>query len=128
MPSSGGTGRPRSVIALRVAAWLLLAGIVFATLAPIGLRPMTDAPPNFERAIAYALFGAAFALAYPRRLGLAILIIVVAAIGLELLQMLATTRHARLADAAVKLMGGGLGVAAGLAIAHVLRAQRRRQV
>ena len=119
MPSETGAGLPRSVLVLRVVAWLLLAGIAFVTLAPIGLRPITEAPPGLERAIAYALFGAAFTLAYPRRLGLVILIICVSAIGLELLQALAATRHARLADAGVKLLGGGVGIISGLAIGRL---------
>ena len=28
----------------RILGWLLLAGVIFATLTPIGLRPVTDAP------------------------------------------------------------------------------------
>ena len=122
MLSEAGAKLPRSVLVLRILAWLLLAGIAFVTLAPIGLRPVTEAPPNIERALAYALFGAAFALAYPRRLGLALLIIVASAVGLELLQALAATRHARLLDAGVKLMGGGLGVLVGLAISRLVPA------
>jgi len=122
MPSEAGANLPRSVLILRIVAWLLLAGIAFVTLAPIGLRPVTEASPNAERALAYALFGVAFALAYPRRLGLALLIIVASAVGLEFLQALAATRHARLLDAGVKLMGGGLGVFVGLAISRLVPA------
>ena len=99
---------------LKLAAWLVLAVIVFSTLAPIGLRPETGFSPNLERAGAYALFGFVFALAYPRRLWLAIGIIVVSAVGLELAQYLVATRHARLADAGFKLLGGGVGLGAGL--------------
>ena len=125
MPSEAGAKLPRSVLVLRIVAWLLLAGIAFVTLAPIGLRPVTEAPPNLERALAYALFGAAFALAYPRRLGLAFAIIVASAIGLELLQSIAATRHARLLDAGVKLVGGGVGVMAGLAASRLFPAARK---
>jgi len=125
MPSEAGAKLPRSVLVLRIVAWLLLAGIAFVTLAPIGLRPVTEAPPNLERALAYALFGAAFALAYPRRLGLALTIIVASAIGLELLQSIAATRHARLLDAGVKLVGGGVGVMAGLAASRLFPAARK---
>jgi len=125
MPSEAGAKLLRSVLVLRIVAWLLLAGIAFVTLAPIGLRPVTEAPPNLERALAYALFGAAFALAYPRRLGLALTIIVASAIGLELLQSIAATRHARLLDAGVKLVGGGVGVMAGLAASRLFPAARK---
>jgi hypothetical protein len=111
---------------LRVVAWLLLAAIAFATLSPIGLRPITEAPPNVERAAAYALFALVFALAYPRRLGLAVAIVVVSAVGLELLQLLAQSRHARLADVAFKLLGGGLGLTAGATLTLLLSYSRQK--
>ena len=116
MPSSPPPATGRLATVLKLLAWLLLAMIAFSTLAPIGLRPETGASPNLERAAAYALFGLVFALAYPRRLWLGIGIIVVSAVGLELLQLFVATRHARPADAGFKLLGGGAGLAVGLAI------------
>ncbi len=107
-------------MALRLVAWLLLAIIAFSTLSPIGLRPETGAPPNLERAAAYGLFGLVFALAYPRRLWLGIGMIVVSALGLECMQLLVATRDARLTDAAVKLLGGGVGLGIGIAIVRGL--------
>lgn len=125
MPSSLPPASGRKAIVLRIVAWALLLIIAFSTLVPIGLRPETGAPPNVERAAAYALFGLVFALAYPRRLWLAIGVIVVSAVGLELLQLVIESRHARLMDAVVKLAGGGLGLAIGTIleqrIARVLR-------
>jgi glycopeptide antibiotics resistance protein len=114
---------PRISVLLKAAAWIVLAGIVFATLSPIGFRPVTPEPPNVERAAAFALFGLMFALAYPRRLAVTITIIVAAAVGLELLQLVAATRHARLVDVGFKLLGGGVGVALGT-IADRLFARR----
>ena len=110
----------KSSALFRAAAWLLLAGIVFVTLSPIGLRPETGEPPNVERAVAFALFGLVFALAYPRRLGLTIGIVIAAAIGLELLQMLAATRHARAVDVGFKLLGGGIGLALGTMLTRLI--------
>ena len=107
---------PHPSTLLRVGAWVVLAGIVFATLSPIGLRPVTPEPPNVERAAAFLLFGLLFALAYPKRLWLVIASIVVVAVGLEALQLLAATRHARIADVGVKLLGGGVGLALGAAL------------
>lgn len=109
---------------LRVTAWLLFAAIVFVTLSPIGLRPVTGEPPNLERAVAFAVFGAVFAIAYPRRLPLVIGLVVAAAIGLELLQMLAATRHARMPDMGFKLLGGGIGIAIGTMLTRWLPVRR----
>jgi glycopeptide antibiotics resistance protein len=114
---------PQLSTLLRVAAWVVFAGIVFVTLSPIGLRPVTPEPPNIERAAAFLLFGLMFALAYPRRLWLVVTAVVVVAVGLELLQLVAATRHARLGDAGVKLLGGGAGLMLGVAL-NRLRARR----
>lgn len=105
---------------LKILAWLLLAAIAFSTLAPIGLRPESGFSPNVERAVAYAIAGLVFALAYPKRLGLVIVIIAVSAVGFELLQLLAASRHARLADAGFKLLGGGTGVGLGVILSLLI--------
>ncbi|OEO30442.1 hypothetical protein VW23_021290 [Devosia insulae DS-56] len=97
-----------------VFAWLLLAAIAFVTLAPIGFRPNTGYSPSIERFLAFGAVGLCFALAYPRRLWLVLALVLGAAIGLEALQLVSASRHGRLFDLAVKLAGGGLGVAAGV--------------
>lgn len=107
-------------IILRVLPWLLLAAIAFVTLSPIGLRPVTDAPPNVERAAAFAVLGAAFALGYPNRLGRVMVLVCAAAVGLEALQYVAAGRHARIGDAVVKLAGGLVGVLVGALLARIL--------
>ena len=98
---------------LPVLAWLLLAAIAFVTLAPIGFRPNSGYSPNIERFLAFGAVGFLFALAYPRRLWLIIAVVLGAAISLEALQLVSVSRHGRLFDLAVKLAGGGLGIAAG---------------
>ncbi len=108
---------------LRVVAWLLLTGLIFATLSPINLRPMSPLPAQVERAVALTVIGFVFALAYPRRIVLVAAIVLGATVLLELLQLITPSRHGRLIDALVKLLGGGLGLAAGW-IANGLRRVR----
>lgn len=99
---------------LPLLAWLLLAAVAFATLAPIGLRPTTGYSPTIERFLAFGAVGFLFALAYPQRLWLIIVVVLGAAIALEALQLFAASRHGRLFDLSVKLGGGGLGIMAGI--------------
>ena len=56
--------------------------------------------------------GLCFALTYPRQLWLIIVLVLGAAIALEALQLVSASRHGRLFDLMVKLVGGGLGIAA----------------
>ena len=104
---------------IQIAAWLLFAAILFITVDPISLRPESGLPVNVERFAAFAVLGFVFAAAYP---WLLILVLVVgAAFGFELAQMLAPTRHARLLDAVVKAAGGAFGVAASTIFLRLLR-------
>lgn len=89
----------------RSPAWLLLSVIVFATLSPIGLRPVSGLPVNWERLLTFASIALILALAYPRPLLLAAATIAVSAIALEAIQLLLPTRHARFVDLVVKLTG-----------------------
>ena len=99
--------------ALRVLAWLLLAGLIFVTLSPINLRPISPLPTQVERAAALMVVGFVFALAYPRRLWLVAFIVLGSTVLLEVLQLASPSRHGRLIDVAVKLVGGAAGLAAG---------------
>ncbi len=100
--------------------WLLLAALAFATLAPIGLRPISGAPVSLERFAAFAALGLLFALGYPRRHWQVLALVVLAAASLEALQLIDPTRHGRIGDFLVKAVGGGLGVAVGLAVTATL--------
>lgn len=97
----------------RLLGWLALAAVVFATIAPIGLRPVTGGPVSLERLGAFALLGFLFAFGYPRHRIPVLALVVVAAAGLEAFQLLEATRHGRMADFLVKAVGGGIGVALG---------------
>jgi glycopeptide antibiotics resistance protein len=105
-------------------AWLLLVAIAFVTLAPIGFRPNSGYSPSIERFAAFGAVGFLFALAYPRRLWLIVAIVLGAAIAFEALQLVSASRHGRVFDLAVKLVGGGAGIAAGVVVDWVWRRLR----
>ncbi|WP_011582196.1 MULTISPECIES: VanZ family protein [Chelativorans] len=120
---SGSARAPRPAQRLldwaRMAApFLILAVILYSTLSPLDMRPRTGFPPHFEHFLAFALLGGLYAIAFPRRILLILFAIVLAAAGLELLQLTLTDRHARFADFAIKLMGGIVG---GTGVWFVLR-------
>jgi len=109
---------------LILAAWLLLGGIAFVTLSPIGLRPETGLSANVERLAAWLLVGLTFGLAYPRqRIAIAI-VLVVAAVGFEVAQHFAIGRHGRALDASVKVIGAGVGLAMSIAAERIGRSLR----
>lgn len=98
---------------LRILAWLALLGLVFVTLSPIEWRPVSPLPTQLERALALAVIGLCFAIAYPRHILLVATLVLGVTVLLELLQLAAPSRHGRLVDVAVKLIGGGVGLAIG---------------
>src|SRR3954447_7020134 len=104
-------------VLLRVSAWSCLAVIALVTLGPLGLRPESGFSPQIERFVAFAVVGALFAAAYPRYILFAAIVVLGAAVMLELLQLLAPSRHGRLFDAGVKVAGGAIGLAAGWIVA-----------
>lgn len=112
---------------ITVVAWALLAFIAFATLSPIQDRPTLPTPSNFDHLAAFAVLGVLFCLAYPRHTVLAAIIVLGSAALLESLQLLAPDRHGRLLDAAMKMAGGGLGLAAGRILLHFKQSSIRSQ-
>lgn len=100
-------------VLLRVFAWLLLAGLVFVTLSPIDLRPVTPLPVQLERSLAVAAIGFVFAIAYPRHVWFVAALVLGATVILEALQLVTPSRHGRAADLIVKLAGGTLGLFVG---------------
>lgn len=104
---------------LQILAWLLLAGLIFVTLSPINLRPVSPLPTQIERAAALALVGFVFGLAYPKRVWLMALLVLGSTVMLELLQLASPSRHGRVIDLAVKLAGGGFGLACGYILSRV---------
>lgn len=93
---------------MRIAAWVLIAGIAFVTLSPPSMRPRTG-HPNRERFAAYLLCAACFTLAYPHRRKAVLVILVASAGGLEIAKLLAPERHAQVSEFAVKACGALAG-------------------
>lgn len=103
------------MILLRLFAWLLAAAVTFATLGPPELRPHSSLGQDGEHTLAFVLVGLAFGLAYPRYRTLTALIAVVLIGLIEILQLWAPGRHARLEDFVVD----ALAACAGFAIAAI---------
>ena len=98
---------------VRGLAWAGLAAIAIVTLSPVGLRPhVPQSSPYLEYVGTFAVIGALFGLGYSRHLLAVAVLVVVAAVGLELAQMLTPDRHGRLLDGAAKFAGGLIGVGA----------------
>ena len=99
-----------------VAAWALLAFIIFATISHLQDRPTLSGSADLERIGAFAVLGGLFCLAYLRHTVLVCLIVLGSAALLEMVQLLTPDRHGRLLDAIEKMAGGAAGIAAGRAI------------
>jgi VanZ family protein len=107
-----------------LAAWGILAFILYATISPIQDRPTLLTSTSFEHFAAFAVLGALFSLAYPRQVALVCLVVLGAAVLLEVLQLVTPDRHGRIQDAMEKMAGGLVGIVAGRAILHVEQARR----
>jgi len=98
-------------IALKIFAWLLAAAVTFATLGPASYRPHSHLGQDGEHALAFILIGLAFGLAYPRNRPRTAKIAVVMIGAIELLQLWAPGRHARLEDFVVDALTACIGFA-----------------
>ena len=93
----------------KIVAWLLAAAVTLATLGPPGLRPHLAVGQAGEHALAFALVGLSFGIAYPKhRWTIAAVSVVMIGI-LELLQLLVPGRHARLGDFVVDAVAALIG-------------------
>jgi VanZ family protein len=99
-------------IVLRLIAWGLAAAVTFATLGPPRLRPHLDLGQNGEHALAFVLVGLAFGFAYRRHRFLTAIQAVAMSGAIELLQLWAPGRHARLSDFVVDALAACAGLAA----------------
>ncbi|WP_424627524.1 hypothetical protein [Bradyrhizobium sp. SYSU BS000235] len=97
----------------RILAWLCLAAIAVVTVGPLSWRPESGLSPQIERFAAFALAGLLFATAYSRHIFIAAAVVIAAAIGFELLQLIEPSRHGRVFDAAVKIVGSTTGLTIG---------------
>ncbi len=113
-------------LASRIAAWLLLGAITFATLGPAKDRPQTDLGHDTEHALAFVLLGIAFSVGYAHR-RMSVAIAAAPVIGLiEILQLWAPGRHARLEDFAVNLLTFWVALVAIAAAERVLHSNKQQ--
>src|SRR5690348_2333836 len=99
-------------IMVRLSAWLLAAAVTFATLGPPRYRPHANLGQDGEHALAFVLIGLAFGLAYRQQRLLSAAIAVVLTGALELAQLWAPGRHARLEDFLVDALAACAGFVA----------------
>jgi VanZ family protein len=109
---------------VRLSAWLLAAAVTFVTLSPSKYRPHATFGQDGDHALAFVLVGVAFGFAYPRHRPLAAGIAVVAIAALEILQLFAPGRHARIEDFAVDAVTACIGIALAAGLSHL--AERTR--
>lgn len=108
---------------ITAAAWVSIIAIAYATLAHVGfvysiyyklspilMRPEMRTYAHLEHIIAFAVVGALFSFAYPRRTILVCCIVFGGAALLEILQTLTPDRHGTLVDALEKMAGGAAGI------------------
>jgi hypothetical protein len=105
---------------ITLAAWGTFGLICFATLSPIGLRPVTG-HVGPERFAAVGLMGMLYVLAYPRHFARLAMLIMIFAFGLEALQQLTPDRHGHVLDALEKAAGGLVGCVAAKFIQTVMK-------
>ena len=104
---------------LATASWALLAFITYLTLSRIQYRPTLPGGPEYDRLFAFVALGAFFAAAYPKRLFLVCIVVLGSAVLLEFAQTLTRDRHRQLLDATQKLLGGSVGILAGLIVVYL---------
>lgn len=107
-----------------VAGVLCLAFVAFATLSPIELRPTTELGLGWEHLIAFAVIATFLTFASPKHVWQILVVVVLAAILLEVGQLYVPGRHARWIDGATKIFGSLIGAAAGWFIDRRLSARR----
>jgi VanZ family protein len=85
-------------LVVRIVAWSLALTVVVLSLVPAELRPETGVPHILEHGLIFAATGAAFGLGYEARRGLLAIQLVIFAGAIEIAQLFASGRHARLSD------------------------------
>jgi VanZ family protein len=91
----------------------MLAAIILLSVVPPGLRPVTRIPHIVEHAGIFFFDGLVFGIAYFAYLRWSTVFAVVVCAGVELLQLMAPGRHARLSDFIVDAGAACLGLLAG---------------
>jgi VanZ family protein len=113
-------------IILKIFAWCMAAAISFATLGPPGYRPHASSlGQDGEHALAFVLLGLAFGVAYTRSRLLTAAIAVALTGLIEILQLWAPGRHARLEDFLVDALAACVGLAAAAGFDWIMKRSQR---
>ena len=91
---------------------------IYYSLAPVLMWPAMRSYAHVEHVIAFAIFGALFSFAYPKRIVFVCCLVFLSAVILEYLQTLTPDRHGTLIYAFEKIVGGALGIFAARAIRY----------
>jgi VanZ family protein len=100
----------------RLGALILIAAVVFATLGPPRYRPHSPLGQDGEHALAFVLVGLAIGLSFKQRRLLVAAVSVLLIGALEIMQLWAPGRHARVEDFLVDAVAACAGLAAAVAI------------
>jgi VanZ family protein len=123
MPLSRGEIAVLAII--RLAAWIVVLGLILLSVVPPSLRPESDLSHNLEHLVSFFLAGILWHLAYSSRLLLWLGVAVLYAGGIELLQLLAPGRHARFTDFVVDALGAWSGILVGSVATHTCQSSGR---
>jgi hypothetical protein len=95
----------------QLAGWACVIAIAALSLIAPSLRPVTILPHDLEHAAIFAITGLAIGLGYPNRIQLHMSALIVFAAVIELAQLYAPGRHARVIDFVVDALAACAGVA-----------------
>src|SRR5262249_11213619 len=109
-------------------AWLLAGIIVVLSLSPASVRPTTGAPHDLEHLLIFLATGMAFGFGYPDRFRLPTIIAQPTfAAAIEVAQIWAPGRHARMSDFLVDAAASCVGVGLSYAFVRLKAAGIRRE-
>jgi hypothetical protein len=94
----------------RFTGWLLLIMITALSLSPPNLRPETGTPHHFEHFAIFCATGITLGVGYNNKRGLLAAGLMLFAGAIELAQIFAPGRHARLGDFIVDALAASVGV------------------
>jgi VanZ family protein len=101
---------------------------IYYSLAPVLMWPAMRSYAHVEHVIAFAIFGALFSFAYPKRIVFVCCLVFLSAVILEYLQTLTPDRHGTPIDAFEKTVGGALGIFTVRTILYLWRRKRLSNV
>jgi VanZ family protein len=94
----------------RIAAWIGILAIIILSVVPAEDRPVTGAGQWLEHFAAFAMVGCAFAIGYRLSLTRLLFLAVFFCAGIEVLQIPLPTRHARVSDFLIDVVGACFAV------------------